>query len=157
MEVVRSLRERTIMYVNTIYDMLLKPRKRFAHWLWVKRDLEDSEHIPPFFKEGEVWWCHVGENVEIEINGKGEEFTRPFLIFKKYDRESFLGLPLTTVIKSGSKYVQIQVDRSIQCINLAQGRTFDYRRLHDKHGVLSINDFKNVERGYAKLHLMQPL
>jgi mRNA interferase MazF len=136
------------------FDILLKPRKRFAHWLWVKRDIEETDHTPPLFKEGEVWWCYAGENVGIETNGKGDAFTRPFLIFKKYDNRSFLGLPLSTSVKRGSRYVTIRFNKSDQTVNVAQGRAFDYRRLKEKFDRLSANDFRNVERGYAELHFI---
>lgn len=60
--------------------------KRFLEWIGLKEKLHNTEYIPPLFKEGEIWWCYVGENVGIEANGKGNQFTRPVLIFKKYDK-----------------------------------------------------------------------
>ena len=58
--------------------------KRFLEWIGLKEKLHNTEYVPPFFKEGEIWWCHLGENVGTEMNGKGDFFTRPVLILKKY-------------------------------------------------------------------------
>jgi mRNA-degrading endonuclease toxin of MazEF toxin-antitoxin module len=120
--------------------------------MWVKRDLHDFEHTPPLFKEGEVWWCRVGENIGVEINGKGDEFTRPTLIFRKYDRYSFLGLPLSTKIKIGSWYEQVNFKGCIQTVTLVQGKTLDYKRLKEKMGQLKNDEFKHVIDSYIGLH-----
>ena len=73
--------------------------KQFLEWIGLKEKLHAQNYEPPLFKENEIWWCYVGENVGVEINGKSRNFSRPILIFKKYDKYSFLGLPLSTKIK----------------------------------------------------------
>ncbi|MDE1975501.1 MAG: type II toxin-antitoxin system PemK/MazF family toxin [Patescibacteria group bacterium] len=135
-------------------ESLLRSRKRFASWLWVKKDVHYSDHEPPLFKEAEIWWCHAGENVGVETNGKGTSFSRPFLVFKKYDRYSFLGLPLTTSRKIGSWYVTVNFGQNNSTINLAQGRVFDYRRLGDKIGELKVGEFKQIDMAYLDLHMI---
>ena|SRR3989344_8869742 len=127
--------------------------KKFLEWIGIKERLHTAEHKPPFFREGELWWCHVGENVGNEINGKGERFTRPVYIFKKYDRYSFLGLPLTTKDKSGTWYVRIVFQhKKPQTIVLSQGRVFDYRRLKEKMGEAGKSERQEINQAYAKLH-----
>jgi len=127
--------------------------KRFLEWVGCKEKLHAQTHLPPLFKEGEIWWCYMGENVGIEMNGKGEKFTRPIFIFKKYDRYSFLGLPLTTKSKIGTWYVSVRFDEKDQIAVLAQGRTFDYRRLKEKIGELEEKESKKIRDGYVALHL----
>lgn len=127
-------------------------RKRFATWTWIKRDIHGSGHKPPFFREGEVWWCYSGENVGVEINGKGERFTRPILIFRKYDRYSFLGLPLSTQEKVGTWYVQVSLKGISQNINLVQGKVLDYKRLKEKFGQIDESEFYKIRRKYIDLH-----
>lgn len=126
--------------------------KKFLEWIGIKERLHAAEHKPPFFREGELWWCHTGENIGNEMNGKGERFTRPVYIFKKYDRYSFLGLPLTTKDKSGSWYCPILFKNKKQTIVLSQGRTFDYRRLKEKMGEAGKTEMKQVREDYLKLH-----
>ena len=126
--------------------------KKFFEWIGVKERIHDTEHMPPLFKEGEIWWCHTGENIGIEMNGKGEEFTRPIFVFKKYDRYCFLGLPLTTKIKTGTWYTLVHFGGQNQNIVLAQGRVFDYRRLKEKMGELEEGESEKVRGGYFLLH-----
>lgn len=43
-----------------------------------------SKKSNAIFKQQELWWCSLGANLGEEIFGKGEKFTRPILIFKKF-------------------------------------------------------------------------
>lgn len=55
--------------------------KRFDEWNEVKKNTHSFGRVPAI-KKGEIWWCAMGENVGVEINGKSEVFSRPVLIFK---------------------------------------------------------------------------
>lgn len=127
--------------------------KRFLEWVGLKEKLHHQNHRPPLFKEAEVWWCYIGENIGIEVNGKGNQFTRPVVIFKKYDKYSFLGLPLSTKLKVGTWYAPVRFGEKDQIVVLSQGRVFDYRRLKEKVGELEEEEFKKVKLSYTKLHL----
>jgi mRNA interferase MazF len=63
--------------------------KDFGSWnnLKIKIDSELEERRL-FFKEGEVWWIHLGLNVGFEMNGKNKEFIRPVVVIKRYNRFS---------------------------------------------------------------------
>jgi len=130
--------------------------KRFLEWIGLKERLHNAEHKPPLFKEGEIWWCYFGENVGIEANGKGEKFTRPVFIFRKYDKYSFLGLPLSTKSKTGSWYASIIFGGQNQIVALVQGRVFDYRRLKEKMGELGEHESEKVQTLYFALHATSP-
>jgi mRNA interferase MazF len=119
---------------------MIKFIKRFAEWLSFKQRLDNQSHVPPLFKEGEVWWCFIGENVGVEISGKGDLFTRPILILRRYNQYSFFGLALTTKQKDGIWYVPIEFNGKRQNVILSQGRIFDYRRLKEKMGA----DIRNI-------------
>lgn len=127
--------------------------KRFLEWIGLKEKLHNTDYNPPFFREGEIWWCYVGENVGVEANGKSEKFTRPVFVFKKYDKYSFLGLPLTTKAKTGSWYVSVNFSGKSQTVVLSQSRVFDYRRFKEKMGELEEIETERVREGYAKLHI----
>ncbi len=126
--------------------------KQFLQWIRLKQVLHESTYKPPLFKEGEIWWCSMGENIGIETNGKGERFTRPVYILRKYDKYTFLGLPLTTKGKVGTWYCPIEFNDKKQTIVLAQGRTFDYRRLKNQMGHLGIQDREKIWNAYRALH-----
>ena len=74
-------------------------KKDFQKWHTKKTEIERSNDIRIFFHEREVWWCTIGSNVGFEQDGKGEKFARPVLIFKKFNKEIFWALPLSTKIK----------------------------------------------------------
>jgi mRNA interferase MazF len=63
---------------------------------WNRRKIIIHEDIARlFFDEREVWFCAFGVNVGFEQDGAGNLFSRPVLIFKKFNREIFWGIPLT--------------------------------------------------------------
>lgn len=133
-----------------MFDIIIK---KFEIWFPVKSKLDKKDHRPPYFKEGEVWWSYIGENIGIESNGKSELFTRPVLIFKKYDQYSFLAIPITTKIKVGSWYHKIYFKNLNQTLILSQGRTMDYRRLKEKICELENEMLKSIHIDYYKLHI----
>ncbi len=126
--------------------------KRFLKWVGLKEKIHNNDSVPPLFKEGEVWWCYIGENVGTEINGKNEKFTRPVFVLRKYDKYSFLGLPFTTKTKEGTWYVQINFVGIKQTVVLSQGRALDYRRFKEKIGELEEDEVANIRAEYIKLH-----
>jgi len=103
--------------------------KRFRKWMTIAKRLDDSEHAPPLFKEGEIWWCHLGDNIGTEISGKGDMFDRPVLILRKLDHQSFIGLPLLGKKKGGDWYVPVRLGNRDATIFLAQVKYIDYRRM----------------------------
>ena len=84
--------------------------KEFLAWIGIKQKLDDSNHKPPYFKEREIWWASIGENIGTEMNGKNSYFRRPVLIVRKLDTYSFVCVPLTSKQKEGSWYVPITHD-----------------------------------------------
>src|SRR3989338_6232682 len=127
--------------------------KRFIEWIKLKEKLHESNAKLPLFKEGEVWWCAIGENVGVEMNGKSGKFSRPVHVFKKLSHDGFLGIPLSTKIKTGTWYVPI-IHRSIDCVAvLSQVRVISSKRLLEKHGELDQKDRVKISEGFYKLYL----
>ncbi len=126
--------------------------KRFKEWITVKEKLHFS-NSQPFYKEGEIWWCSTGENIGTEVNGKGSDFTRPVLIFKKFSSDTFFGLHLSSKEKSGSWFVQISFKGENQTIILNQGRTYCSTRLKSQMGQVGEYYFKKIKDGFYRLFL----
>lgn len=57
-----------------------------------------------YFNEREIWWASVGWNVGSEINGKGDHFERPVLVFKKVSNTTAYVLPITSTFEPGSMH-----------------------------------------------------
>jgi mRNA interferase MazF len=125
--------------------------KRFLGWIGVKQKLDAHDHQPPLVREGDLWWCAVGENVGIEASGKGENFTRPVIVLKKFGRLAFFGIPVTTTKRVGSWYAPFKHKGVTQIAVLMQARTFSYKRLYEKMGELDDVDFRNVKEAFARL------
>lgn len=126
--------------------------KRFLEWIGLKEKLHNSAFKPPLFKEGEVWWCSFGENIGIEVNGKGGKFSRPAIIFKKLSADGFLAIPLSTQIKIGSWYVPI-THREIKCVAvLSQARVLSAKRLLEKYGELDAKDVHTIRESFFLLY-----
>ncbi len=126
--------------------------KNFLEWIKLKSKLHHREHVPPLFKQGEIWWCHFGENIGTEMNGKGDAFTRPVIVLKKYDRYSFLAVPLTTKGKEGTWYFTFAHNQKNQTAVLSQARTINYKRLKELVGKVDSVDYNNIKKAFLDLH-----
>ena len=126
--------------------------KRFLEWIGFKEKIHNQKHVPPLFKEGEIWWCYIGENVGSEVNGKGTRFTRPVLVFRKYDKYSFFAIPLTTQNKVGTWYRSFIHNGKSQTAQLAQGRAVSYKRLKERVGKIDSVDYENIKEAFIGLH-----
>ena len=125
--------------------------KRFLEWIKLKEKLYSKEHIPPLFKEGEIWWSYFGENVGTEINGKGDFLTRPIVVLKKYDRHSFLAIPLTTQSKEGTWFLTFTHNKKTQTAVLSQARIISYKRLKERVGKVDSIDYDNIKKAFSDL------
>lgn len=122
--------------------------KDFHAWneLKIQIDLkEDDQRL--FFKDAEVWWVSIGLNIGFEINGKNEKFVRPVVVVKKYNKFSFLALPLGTV-KKENKYIVFvgNVSGKDAYANLSQLRNVDSKRLVSKLGFVDKEIFIELKK-----------
>ena len=132
---------------------MLNTRKirALSEWNKVKGEIHSAGRIPDIH-EGDVWWCVVGENVGIEINGKGERYLRPVIIFKKLSNLGFLGIPLTSQNHSGNWYVFFPLNSKQQIAVLSQVKVFSVFRLCRKMGTISEPDFKKIADAFWNLY-----
>lgn len=99
--------------------------KDFKGWIKLKIKLHLTGHICAI-KDGDVWWCAVGENIGTEINGKNQTYTRPVLVLKKLSRYNFIGIPLTSKAHIGSWYINFVFQNKVQTAVLSQIRILVY-------------------------------
>src|SRR3989344_3685061 len=122
-------------------------QKDFEVWHELKSKL-DSIKTGVLFNEGEIWWCAVGKNMGVEVNGKSQIFARPIIIFKKLNQSSFYGIPMTTSDKTGSWYIPFMHQGKENKVMLNQIRAYDYRRLYNKLGTLDDNDWNRLKQAF---------
>lgn len=125
-------------------------RKDFDGWIRIKKKLHTDGKLR-IIKNGEVWWCAVGENVGSEICGKGETFARPVLVLRKLNRLSFIGIPLTSKKHKGSWYVSFRFKCKPQIAVVAQVENISVYRLYSKIGEVPNSDLELVREGLIGL------
>ena len=128
--------------------------KDFEGWHRHKKHI-DAQENPPTFKEREIWWCSVGVNVGYEIDGKNEFFNRPVLVFRKFSKRLFWGIPLSSKIKSNPHYYNFKLNNKDQSANLTHLRLYDSKRLTHHMGKLPTRQFKHIQEEIIKKVLRQ--
>lgn len=118
--------------------------KNFDSWNTIKKKIDNTRKSPTF-KEKEVWWCNIGLNIGDEENGKNEYFSRPVVIFKKFNKRIFLGIPLSTKIKDNRFYHTLHFKNINQSAMLSQIRVLEGKRLSDKMGELLEQEFQKLK------------
>ena len=125
--------------------------KKFTSWNNIKINIEKKKE-KIYFKEREIYWANIGENIGFEQGGKGDDFTRPLLIFKKFSNNIFFGIPLSTKRKNGSFFFEfIFKDNKISTALLVQTKMYDVKRLDKKIGKISVEDFKRLKIKFNEL------
>lgn len=128
-------------------------QKDFDSWNTAKKELHDKKGRP-FFHEREIWWSSLGNNIGFEQDGKGLDFSRPVLVFKKFNNEICWVIPITTQVKKGKFYVEIMLgDNKLRAAILSQIKLMDAKRFQEKLGSISCEDFNNIKT--AMVHLIE--
>jgi len=120
--------------------------KSYDDWNTIKKGLSNKDKNL-IFKAREIFWIKVGKNVGFETDGKGKNFLRPVLIIRKFSKDSFLGIPLTTSIKNDMFHYEFTIgsNQKVNYANLSQIKLFDAKRLDHKLGIIDIEDFNKLK------------
>ena len=123
------------------------PRKKdFQKWHDKKAYLHGKEHRV-FFHEREIWFCHLGENIGFEQDGRGDEFLRPIVVLKKFNLEVLWGVPLTIKGKEQHPYYFIFPfqEGKKSAVVISQIRLIDAKRLKYKIGEMPLYEFNSLK------------
>lgn len=124
--------------------------KKFSEWNELKIQLHNNKK-EQYFKERDIFWVSIGVNIGFEQDGKGEIFSRPVLIVKKYGKNIFFGIPLSTQLKEGSFFFDFELDGQKSSALLVQARIYDAKRLENKIGKIFVDDFKRLKTKLGEL------
>src|SRR5262245_13777525 len=102
-------------------------KKDFDGWNETKKWLHNRRDAH-FFLEKEIWWCSLGVNIGSEQDGKRNLYRRPVLIVKKISPRTFIGIPLTTVLKEDYAHVSFYFNYNISTAIISQVRILDKKR-----------------------------
>jgi len=117
---------------------------------WNTKKQEINQKIKTIFiKERDIVYINMGKNIGFEQDGKGDEFLRPVIVYKKFNNNIFLGIPLTSTIKQNKYYFNFNFKsktdgyRQSSAI-LSQVKLYDVKRVKFRLGIISKNDFENL-------------
>lgn len=68
----------------------------FENWNKLKQKIHEKSLKNVYFKEWDIWWSSLWQNIKSEANWKWEFFMRPILIIKKLSSDSCIAIPLST-------------------------------------------------------------
>ncbi len=133
--------------------------KDFDGWNQFKKNLEKNQRLV-YAHPREVWWCSLGVNLGVEIDGKNNNYERPGVVVKVHNKHSLVILPTTTEFKDDPFHFEIKVlargkqvgflgQRSVW-VKLTQARTISNKRLLRKVDVLEEAVFENLREEYKK-------
>lgn len=120
----------------------------FDSWNQLKQKIHNKKKAP-YFREGQVWWIHVGLNIGSEIYGKGKYFLRPCLIFKNTTYHKALVIPLSTK-KSKQRTDRFFMNQKWQYPIFTEIRSIDTKRLFKKMGSLKQQEFNHLRKTCEK-------
>lgn len=125
-------------------------KRDFQKWHKLKSEI-DKQDRSLLFRSQEIWWCALGANVGVEADGKSDLFQRPVLIWRKFNREMFWALPVTSKVKNGKPfYFPLEIHGQIHTVVLSQLRVLSTRRLIRRLGKLSDTQFALLNKAMAE-------
>lgn len=126
----------------------------FNRWNEVKQIVQ-NENLLVGFKNRDIFYMKMGKNIGYEQDGKGDDFVRPVVIIKGFNESMFFGIPLSTKIKDSKFYYKFQFNKKdkvvVNVALLSQMRLFSTKRLLNKIGMISMDDFEKMKSKFKKL------
>lgn len=94
----------------------------------------------------------MGANIGFEQDGKGESFSRPILVLKKFNPFIFWAIPLSTKFKNNPYYMECTSQKGEKRMAIiSQIRLMSVKRLTDKIGVIEEVSFKTIRKAVKDL------
>lgn len=131
--------------------------KDFDKWNIRKKFIHFNESKPPLFKERDIWWVSIGVNIGFEEDGKNQNYVRPVLVIKKFNRDFFLGVPMSTKLKNNIYYIPVSLRGKTVSVLTSQLRVFSSKRICNKLSELDSNDYNKVILNVKKMLFLSPL
>ena len=118
--------------------------KKFNKWNELKQKINNKVETLSF-KEREIYFMSIGQNIGAESYGKKDLYLRPVLVYKKLSKTTFIGIPLTSKLKDGSYYFSFNYTKDKTSIAMFNNiRTFDIKRANYRSGLIKFSDFKKL-------------
>jgi GDP-L-fucose synthase len=130
--------------------------KNFDSWNNLKKTIHHNKKTIGF-SQYEIIFMKIGTNIGYEQDGKGKDFLRPVLVYKKFNNNVFYGIPLTSKAKNNKFHFEFEYKKNIKSFAiLSQLRLFDIKRAKYKDGKISKKDFFKLQDKLQEL-IVTPL
>ena len=117
----------------------------FDVWNQQKKAIDARPPVVVFAQPRDVWFCSLGRNVDVEMNGGGEKFSRPVLVIKPFNRRMVWVIPLTTKPKAHDFHYRFTDPFGNEvAANVAQLRLISTKRLERRIYKLNDAEFERV-------------
>jgi mRNA interferase MazF len=149
-----------ILYIlNGFIFLQVHTMKDYSTWHRLKRKidaidygmLDDAEKLiytKHMYREREIWWCSIWENIWHEQDGKNEQFERPVLILRKFSQDVFLGIPMTSTTKNHPFYFPYTLGETPGSFILSQARILSVKRLQRKMSSIWREIYTEIKSAY---------
>ena len=126
----------------------------YDEWNGLKKNLDKKQ--PILFNERDILFISMGKNIGYEQYGKGEEFLRPVVVIKKFNKHLFLGIPLSSKLKDGYFFHNISFKNRTNSALLLQSKSFDSKRIKYRLARLSENEFNKLVEKFCEVVTPSP-
>jgi len=125
--------------------------KDFDAWNKEKK-LIHTDRAPVQAEKREVWWCALGNNIGVEVDGKNRNFERPALVLRVYNLYTLLVLPFTSQEKSDRFHYGVYLGAKKSWVMLTQARVISSQRLLRVIDKVPVEEFREIQsrfRGFT--------
>jgi sulfate adenylyltransferase subunit 1 len=119
----------------------------FNRWNELKKITHKTKY--PMFEGRQIVFMKMGKNIGIEQNGKGKDFLRPVLIYKKFNSEQFIGFAMTSKKPKNNKFYYKIKENSY--VILSQIRTYSAKRISYFTSKISKSKMKELHSKFVGL------
>jgi mRNA interferase MazF len=120
-------------------------------WNKEKKSLAAGGYETLPFRERQVWWCAVGSNLGVEINGKNDFSERPAVVIKRFNNMMAWVVPMTTKRGPDRYHFEICLGGKISFVVLSQIRAVSVKRFMRIIGTISEADFIEIKKRLKNL------
>lgn len=126
-------------------------QKDYSKWHKLKTEIQNT-NPEKLFRERDIWWCSLGDNIGYEQDGKNEKYERPILIIRKFNRGMFLAVPLTSKIENSKFYYNFKLrGEKDTSVILSQIRLLSSKRLIRRVARLNEHVFNEIKNEVIQL------
>lgn len=123
----------------------------FNKWNDLKQKIQFKNTKEIFFKESDIWWISLWQNIKSESNWKWNDFRRPVLVLKKLSSDTCIAIPLSTQEKNWTWFYTYNLHWEEYTALLYQIRMIHKNRFQRKIWELDEKDFSEIKKRLKNL------